>query len=37
MEGYTMEPWIPFIVMTVFTILTGILTFVAGALKKGEE
>ncbi len=32
-----MEPWIPFIVMTIFTIVTGILAFVAGALKRGEE
>ena len=32
-----MEPWIPFIVMIIFTIVTGIFAFAAGALKRGEE
>ncbi|SNZ10077.1 hypothetical protein SAMN06265182_1720 [Persephonella hydrogeniphila] len=32
-----MEPWIPFIVMVIFTIVTGIVAFASGALKRGEE
>ncbi len=32
-----METWLAFIIMTAFAILTAILAFVAGALKKGEE
>jgi hypothetical protein len=32
-----MEAWMPFIIMTAFTILTVVITFVAGALKKSEE
>ncbi len=36
-EEDDMEPWIPFIIMSVFTIFTAILAFVAGALKRGEE
>jgi hypothetical protein len=32
-----MEAWLAFIIMTAFTILTGIIAFVGGALKKGEE
>ncbi len=32
-----MDAWIPFIIMTVFTIFTGALAFLAGALKRGEE
>jgi hypothetical protein len=32
-----MEAWMPFIIMTAFTILTVVLMFVAGALKKSEE
>ena len=32
-----MGPWLAFIIMTAFAILTAILAFVAGALKKGEE
>jgi len=32
-----MEAWMPMIIMTAFTILTGIIAFVGGMLKKGEE
>ncbi|RMA93243.1 hypothetical protein CLV39_1304 [Hydrogenothermus marinus] len=30
-------PWEAFIIMTIFAIVTAVLAFVAGALKKGEE
>jgi len=33
MEG----PWTAFIVMTIFAVLTGVIAFISGALKKGEE
>jgi hypothetical protein len=32
-----MEAWLAFIIMTAFTILTVVITFVGGALKKSEE
>jgi len=32
-----MEAWLAFIIMTAFTILTVVIMFVGGALKKGEE
>ncbi len=32
-----MEAWTAFIIMTIFAIVTAILAFAAGALKKGEE
>jgi hypothetical protein len=32
-----MEAWLAFIIMTAFTILTVVITFAAGALKKSEE
>ncbi|SMP20117.1 hypothetical protein SAMN06264868_12012 [Venenivibrio stagnispumantis] len=32
-----MKAWMPMIIMTAFTILTGIIAFVGGMLKKGEE
>lgn len=32
-----MEAWLAFIIMTVFTIITGIVAFLGGALKRGEE
>jgi hypothetical protein len=32
-----MEAWMPFIIMATFTILTVVLIFAAGALKKSEE
>ncbi len=32
-----MDAWLPFIIMTAFTILTGVLAVLAGALKRGEE
>ncbi len=32
-----MEAWTAFIVMTIFAIVTAVLAFTAGALKKGEE
>ncbi len=32
-----MEAWTAFIVMVVFAIITGIVAFLGGALKKGEE
>ncbi len=32
-----MEGWTAFIVMVVFAIVTAIVAFIGGALKKGEE
>jgi uncharacterized SAM-binding protein YcdF (DUF218 family) len=32
-----MEAWLAFIIMTAFTILTVVVTFVGGMLKKSEE
>lgn len=32
-----MEAWFAFAIMTAFTVLTVVITFVGGALKKGEE
>jgi len=32
-----MEAWLAFIIMTAFTILTVVITFVGGMLKKSEE
>lgn len=32
-----MGAWLPFIIMTAFTILTGLVAFLGGMLKKGEE
>ncbi|ACD66542.1 hypothetical protein SYO3AOP1_0915 [Sulfurihydrogenibium sp. YO3AOP1] len=32
-----MEAWLAFIIMTAFTILTGVIVFVGGMLKRGEE
>ncbi len=32
-----MEAWVPFIIMTAFTVLTVGIVFLGGALKKGEE
>jgi hypothetical protein len=32
-----MEAWMPFIIMAAFTILTVVIMFAAGALKKSEE
>jgi|ADKK01.1.fsa_nt_gi hypothetical protein len=32
-----MEAWMPFIIMTAFTILAVVIMFAAGALKKSEE
>lgn len=32
-----MEAWTAFIVMTIFAIVTLIVAFIGGALKKGEE
>jgi len=31
------NPWLAFIVMTVFTVLTGVVAFIGGALKKAED
>jgi hypothetical protein len=32
-----MEAWLAFIIMTAFTILTVVIAFVGGMLKRGEE
>lgn len=32
-----MEAWTAFIVMTIFAVVTAVLAFLSGALKKGEE
>ncbi len=32
-----MEGWTAFIVMIIFAIVTGIVAFIGGALKRGEE
>ncbi len=32
-----MEAWLAFIIMTAFSILTFVIAYVGGALKKGEE
>lgn len=32
-----MEAWLAFVIMTAFTVLTGVVVWVGSALKKGEE